>query len=98
MLKSGKKPLQDKHGALGRIGLEGGGRQDRRVSGPVGGEFGERLGREDERRGRERGEVAVEGGDGLERTIPSAFLCPLVSQRQGSHGAEPGDIREDKVP
>lgn len=65
LLQSREEPLEHEQCALLRVGLGGGGGEERRVLAPVGAEFGQGGGGEDEGRGGKGGEVAVEGGDGL---------------------------------
>lgn len=51
VLEGREEPLEDEHGALGGVGLEGGRGEHGGVRGPVCGEFGEGLRGEDEGRG-----------------------------------------------
>lgn len=66
LLQGGEEPLENQHGTLLRIGLLGGGGEDGGVLAPVGAVLGEGDAGEDERRCGQAGQVAVEGGDGLE--------------------------------
>lgn len=65
LLQGGEEPLEHQHGTLLRVGLLCGRGEDGRVLAPVGAELGQGGSGEDERRGGQAGEVAVEGGDGL---------------------------------
>lgn len=49
MFQGREEPFQDEGGTLGGVGLSGWSCEDGRMGGPVGGEFGEGLGRENER-------------------------------------------------